>query len=112
MPQPGFTLLTTDEPNGSPSAPFATEAERTAWATANLATLRSGVSTAWGPGNVEYVWNGPLATDWQGVRGPYLGSAENPFATVGERDAAMPAASTPERTQSAAASSTARICMV
>jgi hypothetical protein len=44
----------------------------------------------WGPGNVEYVWNGPLATDWQGIRGPYLGSAENPFATAEELNAAYP----------------------
>lgn len=49
---------------GSPFAPFATVEERTAWATANLASLRSGVTTVWGPGAVEYVWNGPLATDW------------------------------------------------
>lgn len=88
MPQPGFTLLTTDEPNGSPSAPFTTEAERTAWATANLASLLPGRTTVWGPGNVEYVWNGPLATDWQGIRGPYLGSPENPFPGA----AALPAA--------------------
>lgn len=57
------TLVYSDAP-GSPSSPFTSEAQRTAWATANLATLRSGVSTVWGPGNVEYVWNGPLATDW------------------------------------------------
>jgi hypothetical protein len=87
MPQPGFALLTTDEPNGAPSAPFATEAERTAWATANLASLLTGRTTVWGPGNAEYVWNGPLVTDWQGIRGPYLGSAENPFASY----AALPA---------------------
>jgi hypothetical protein len=99
MPQPGFALLTTDEPNGSPSAPFASVDERTAWAAANLASLLPGRTTVWGPGNVEYVWNGPLATDWQGIRGPYLGSAENPFATVEERDAVMPAASRPERTR-------------
>ena len=49
---------------GSPSTPFATIAERTAWAAANLSSLRSGASTVWGPGNVKYVWNGPLATDW------------------------------------------------
>lgn len=50
---------------GSPSSPFTTTDQRTAWATANLATLRSGVSTVWGPGDsTEYVWNGPLATDW------------------------------------------------
>ena len=73
---------------GSPSSPFASEAQRTAWATANLATLRSGVSMVWGPGNVEYVWNGPLATDWEGIRGPYPGSPASPFATTAERDAA------------------------
>jgi hypothetical protein len=39
---------------------------------------------------VEYVWNGPLATDWQGIRGPYLGSAENPFPNAAARDAAYP----------------------
>jgi hypothetical protein len=50
---------------GSPSAPFATAGERTAWATANLASLLPGRTTAWGPGNVEYMWNGPLATDWE-----------------------------------------------
>lgn len=83
----GSVLLTTDEPNGSPSAPFTTEAERTAWATANLSSLLPGRTTAWGPGNVEYVWNGPMATDWQGIRGPYLGSAENPFPNA----AALPA---------------------
>lgn len=87
----GEVIYATDEPNGTPSAPFATEAERTAWATANLASLRSGVSTVWGPGaSTEYVWNGPLATDWQGIRGPYLGSAENPFATVEEIPASGP----------------------
>jgi hypothetical protein len=43
----------------------------------------------WGPGNVESVWNGPLATDWQGIRGPYLGSAENPFPDTAALLAAM-----------------------
>jgi hypothetical protein len=52
---------------GSPSAPFTTVGERTAWATANLASLLPGRTTAWGPGNVEYLWNGPLATDWAAV---------------------------------------------
>ena len=69
---------------GSPSAPFASEAQRTAWATANLATLLPGRSTVWGPGAVEYVWNGPLATDWEGIRGPYPGSPDNPFASTAE----------------------------
>ena len=60
----GEVLLATDEPNGSPASPFTTVDQRTTWATANLATLRSGVSTVWGPGaSTEYVWNGPLATD-------------------------------------------------
>jgi hypothetical protein len=67
---------------GSPSAPFATAGERTAWATANLASLLPGRTTVWGPGNVEYLWNGPLATDWQGIRGPYLGSPSNPFTST------------------------------
>ena len=49
---------------GSPSAPFASEAQRTAWATANLATLLPGRSTVWGPGNVEYRFVGPGATGW------------------------------------------------
>lgn len=81
----GEVLYTTDEPNGSPSAPFTTTAERTAWAAANLATLRSGVSRVWGPGDsTEYVWNGPLATDWQGIRGPYPGSPASPFASPAE----------------------------
>lgn len=61
----GEVIYTTDEPNGSPSNPFTTVDQRTAWATANLSTLRPGVSTVWGPGAVEYVWNGPLATDWR-----------------------------------------------
>lgn len=90
MPQPGFTLLTTDEPNGSPSAPFTTEAERTAWATANLASLLPGRTTVWGPGAVESVWNGSLATDWQSIRGPYLGSASNPFPNAAALLAAYP----------------------
>ena len=81
----GEVLYTTDEPNGSPSAPFTTTAERTAWAAANLATLRSGVSRVWGPGDsTEYVWNGPLATDWAGIRGPYPGSPGSPFASPEE----------------------------
>ena len=76
----GQNLTTTDEPNGSPASPFTTVDQRTAWATANLATLRSGVSTVWGPGDsTEYAWNGPLATDWEGIRGPYLGSDKNPY---------------------------------
>ena len=70
---------------GSPSAPFTTVDQRTAWATANLATLRSGVSTVWGPGDsTEWVWNGPLATDWEGIRGPFPGSPSNPFASPEE----------------------------
>jgi hypothetical protein len=92
MPQPGFALLTTDEPNGSPSAPFASVDERTAWAAANLASLLPGRTTAWGPGDAEYVWNGPLATDWQGIRGPYLGSLTNPFPTLEALAAAYPVA--------------------
>jgi hypothetical protein len=44
----------------------------------------------WGPGNVEYLWNGPLATDWQGIRGPYLGSAENPFPSYAALVAGLP----------------------
>jgi hypothetical protein len=75
---------------GSPSAPFATAGERTAWATANLASLLPGRTTVWGPGNVEYLWNGPLATDWQGIRGPYLGSLTNPFPTLEALAAAYP----------------------
>ena len=81
----GQNLLTTDEPNGSPSAPFASEAQRTAWATANLASLLPGRTTAWvivGGVAVEYVWNGPLATDWEGIRGPFPGSPANPFAST------------------------------
>lgn len=74
-------VCTSDIGPGSPSTPFTTIAERTAWATQNLAALRSGASTVWGPGNVEYVWNGPLATDWID-KPPFLiglGSASNPF---------------------------------
>jgi hypothetical protein len=41
---------------------------------------------------VEYVWNGPLATDWQGIRGPYLGSPSAPFATEAELLAVMSSA--------------------
>lgn len=74
----GSVLLTTDEPNGSLTSPFTTTAERTAWATANLATLRSGVSTVWGPGNREYLFVGPTGgpEGWmlakQGVPNPQL----------------------------------------
>lgn len=60
----GQNLLTTDEPNGSPSAPFTTEAERTAWTTANLASLLPGRTTAWGPGNQEYRFVGPEPDKW------------------------------------------------
>lgn len=51
---------------GSPSNPFASTAERDAWAAANLGTLLPGRSTAWAmPGPVEYRFVGPGAGDWE-----------------------------------------------
>lgn len=52
---------------GSPSNPFTSTAERTAWATANLSRLRSGVSTVWGPGAVEYRFVGPGPEDFSAI---------------------------------------------
>lgn len=81
----GEVLLTTDEPNGSPASPFTTVDQRTAWATANLSTLRSGVSTVWGPGDsTEWEFVGPEADKWRGIRGPYPGSPASPFASPAE----------------------------
>lgn len=78
---------------GSPSSPFTTTDQRTAWATANLSTLLPGRTTVWqtvADVAVEYVWNGPLATDWEGIRGPYPGSPANPFASAADLLAAYP----------------------
>ena len=80
-----------DPSPGSPAAPFTSEAQRTAWATENLASLLPGRTTAWGPGNVESVWNGPLATDWiQGPDGPVAVEYEGIFANKAALDTAIP----------------------
>lgn len=80
---------------GSSASPFTSTAERTAWATANLATLLPGRTTAWvivGGVAVEYVWNGPLATDWvQGHAGPVAVEYEGIFANQAALDIAIPA---------------------
>lgn len=53
---------------GSPSSPFASTAERTAWATANLSTLKPGVSTVWMLDSMgspaEHRYFGPTAKNW------------------------------------------------
>lgn len=62
----GGNLTTTDEPNGSPSAPFASTADLYAWAALNLSTLYAGRSTAW-VGAIEYRFVGPGADVWGAV---------------------------------------------
>lgn len=67
---------------GSPSAPFATTAERTAWATANLATLLPGRTTVWGPGDVAHRFVGPGADETGWVEIPILVGVYADFASL------------------------------
>jgi hypothetical protein len=74
----GASITTTDEPNGSPSAPFAsTTARNAAYAT----SVPSPHARVWA-GGVEYEWIGTVSAgtdaDWDGERGDGCGLGNSP----------------------------------